>query len=136
LGSLSKGDGLSQKSNVTPLKQLLAVDTRFLDADAEMKRMFGARVVNSEIRDRRYAKVVKKALLAQPRNTWQIRRASGLSMDVVDSDEKEHITTFKIVHSEYYQRTQLKFLAAVASYGRRHSVQWSHCGMIQGSILK
>ncbi|KAG0223366.1 Transcription factor 25 [Mortierella sp. GBA43] len=116
LGSLSKDEGLSQKSNVTPLKQLLAVDTRFLDADAEMKRMFGARVVNSDIRDRRYAKVVKKALLAQPRNTWQIRRASGLSMDVVDSDEKEHITTFKIVHSEYYQRTQLKFLAAVASY--------------------
>jgi hypothetical protein len=39
-------------------------------------------------------------------------------MDVVETDEKEHITTFKIVHSEFYQRTQLKFLAAVASYGK------------------
>ncbi|KAF9348578.1 Transcription factor 25 [Mortierella sp. NVP85] len=116
LGSLSTADGSSPTPIVTPLKQLLAIDTRFLDADAEMKRMFGARVVNSEIRDRRYAKVVKKALLAQPRNTWQVRRATGLSMDVVDTDEKEHITTFKIVHSEFYQRTQLKFLAAVASY--------------------
>lgn len=79
--------------------------------------MFGARVVNSEIKDRRYAKVAKKALLAQPRGTWPVRKASGLSMDIVDQDEKERITTFKIVHSEYYQRTQLKFLAAVASYG-------------------
>ncbi|KAF9996342.1 Transcription factor 25 [Entomortierella chlamydospora] len=116
LGSINTGAGSSQQPIVTPLKQLLAVDTRFLDADAEMKKMFGARVVNSEIKDRRYAKVVKKSLLAQPRNTWPIRKASGLSMEIVETDEKENVTTFKIVHSEYYQRTQLKFLAAVASY--------------------
>ncbi|KAG0356542.1 transcriptional repressor TCF25-domain-containing protein [Gamsiella multidivaricata] len=116
LGDMSSAGGSSQKSTVTPLKQLLAVDTRFLDADAEMKKMFGARVVNSEIKDRRYAKVTKKALLAQPRNTWPVRKASGLSMEIVEMDEKENVTTFKIVHSEYYQRTQLKFLAAVASY--------------------
>ncbi|KAF9146139.1 Transcription factor 25 [Mortierella sp. GBA39] len=116
LGSLSTGGETSRKANATPLNHLLAVDTRFLDADAEMKKMFGARVVNSEIKDRRYAKVAKKALLAQPRGTWPVRKASGLSMDIVDQDEKERITTFKVVHSEYYQRTQLKFLAAVASY--------------------
>ncbi|KAK3836022.1 MAG: transcriptional repressor TCF25-domain-containing protein [Linnemannia elongata] len=116
LGSLSTGGEASRKATVTPLNQLLAVDTRFLDADAEMKKMFGARVVNSEIKDRRYAKVAKKSLLAQPRGTWPVRKASGLSMDIVDQDEKEKITTFKVVHSEYYQRTQLKFLAAVASY--------------------
>lgn len=101
---------------MAPLKQLLAVDTRFLDADAEMKKMFGARVVNSEIKDRRYAKVTKKALLAQPRGTWPVRKASGLSMEIVDTD-KENVTTFKIQHSDSYQRTQLKFLGAVASYG-------------------
>ncbi|KAF9086095.1 Transcription factor 25 [Mortierella sp. AD031] len=116
LGSLSTAGESSRKATLTPLNQLLAVDTRFLDADAEMKKMFGARVVNSEIKDRRYAKVAKKALLAQPRGTWPVRKASGLSMDIVDQEEKEKITTFKIVHSEYYQRTQLKFLAAVASY--------------------
>ncbi|KAG0212525.1 Transcription factor 25 [Mortierella sp. GBA30] len=116
LGSISSAGESSQTPSLTPLKQLLAVDTRFLDADAEMKKMFGARVVNSEIKDRRYAKVTKKALLAQPRGTWPVRRASGLSMEIVETDEKEHVTTFKIVHSEYYQRTQLKFLAAVASY--------------------
>ncbi|KAG0254851.1 Transcription factor 25 [Mortierella polycephala] len=116
LGSISTAGGSSGNQDLTPLKQLLAVDTRFLDADAEMKKMFGARVVNSEIRDRRYAKVAKKALLAQPRGTWPVRKASGLSMEIVETDEKEHVTTFKIVHSDYYQRTQLKFLAAVASY--------------------
>ncbi|KAF9188886.1 Transcription factor 25 [Haplosporangium sp. Z 767] len=116
LGSMSTTGDSSRHQDITPLKQLLAVDTRFLDADAEMKKMFGARVVNSEIRDRRYAKVAKKALLAQPRGTWPVRKASGLSMEVVETDEKEHVTTFKIVHSDYYQRTQLKFLAAVASY--------------------
>ncbi|KAF9135218.1 Transcription factor 25 [Mortierella sp. 14UC] len=116
LGSLSTDGETSRKAIVTPLNHLLAVDTRFLDADAEMKKMFGARVVNSEIKDRRYAKVAKKALLAQPRGTWPVRKASGLSMDIIDQDEREKITTFKIVHSEYYQKTQLKFLAAVASY--------------------
>ncbi|KAF8945009.1 Transcription factor 25 [Haplosporangium gracile] len=116
LGSLLTEGGIFRKATVTPLNQLLAVDTRFLDADAEMKKMFGARVVNSEIKDRRYAKVAKKALLAQPRGTWPVRKASGLSMEIVDQDEKEKNTTFKVVHSEYYQRTQLKFLAAVASY--------------------
>jgi len=110
------------KSTQTPLKQLLAVDTRFLDADAEMKKMFGSRVVNSEIKDRRYVKVSKKALLAQPRGTWPVRKASGLSMDIVGTDEKENVTTFKIVHSEYYQRTQLKFLTAVASYGKERGL--------------
>ncbi|KAF9116069.1 Transcription factor 25 [Mortierella sp. AM989] len=116
LGSVISGSGSSQQVATTPLKQLLAVDTRFLDADAEMKKMFGARVVNSEIKDRRYARVAKKSMLAQPRDTWPVRKASGLSMEIVETDEKEHVTTFKIVHSEYYQRTQLKFLAAVASY--------------------
>ncbi|KAF9377908.1 Transcription factor 25 [Podila verticillata] len=113
LGTLS--DAGSSSKPVAPLKQLLAVDTRFLDADAEMKKMFGARVVNSEIKDRRYAKVTKKALLAQPRGTWPVRKASGLSMEIVDTDN-ENVTTFKIQHSDSYQRTQLKFLGAVASY--------------------
>ncbi|KAF8977526.1 Transcription factor 25 [Entomortierella lignicola] len=116
LGSVASGAGSSQQPATTPLKQLLAVDTRFLDADAEMKKMFGARVVNSEIKDRRYAKAIKKSLLAQPRATWPVRKASGLSMEIVGTDEKENVTTFKVVHSEYYQKTQLKFLAAVASY--------------------
>ncbi|KAF9953161.1 Transcription factor 25 [Mortierella alpina] len=116
LGSMNSAGESSHGPSLTPLKQLLAVDTRFLDADAEMKKMFGARVVNSEIKDRRYAKVTKKALLAQPRGTWPVRKASGLSMEIVETDEKEHVTTFKVVHSDYYQRTQLKFLAAVASY--------------------
>ncbi|KAF9416918.1 Transcription factor 25 [Podila epigama] len=115
LGSIPGDAGSSNKPALAPLKELLAVDTRFLDADAEMKKMFGARVVNSEIRDRRYAKATKKALLAQPRGTWPVRKATGLSMEVVDSVE-ENVTTFKIVHSEWYQRTQLKFLGAVASY--------------------
>ncbi|KAG0345623.1 Transcription factor 25 [Podila humilis] len=114
LGSLSDA-GSSSKAPLAPLKQLLAVDTRFLDADAEMKKMFGARVVNSEIKDRRYAKVTKKALLAQPRGTWPVRKASGLSMALVETD-KDNVTTFKIHHSDAYQRTQLKFLGAVASY--------------------
>ncbi|KAF9932176.1 Transcription factor 25 [Mortierella alpina] len=116
LGSMTSAGESSHGPSLAPLKQLLAVDTRFLDADAEMKKMFGARVVNSEIKDRRYAKVTKKALLAQPRGTWPVRKASGLSMEIVETDEKEHVTTFKVVHSDYYQRTQLKFLAAVASY--------------------
>ncbi|KAG0050167.1 Transcription factor 25 [Gryganskiella cystojenkinii] len=119
LGTVTAGEATISRPAQTPLKQLLAVDTRFLDADAEMKKMFGARVVNSEIKDRRYAKVAKKALLAQPRGTWPVRKASGLSMEIVDGVDKdgnENVTTFKIVHSEYYQKTQLRFLSAVASY--------------------
>ncbi|KAG0230168.1 Transcription factor 25 [Actinomortierella wolfii] len=105
-------------SKLTPLKEFFAIDTRFLDADAEMKKMFGARVVNSEIQNRRYAKMAtKRHLLAQPRATWPIRRASGLSMDFVQRlKDEEGVQLFKIMHSERYQQVQLEFMRAVASY--------------------
>ncbi|KAF9976547.1 Transcription factor 25 [Actinomortierella ambigua] len=121
LGSLPSGAGSGSGgagSKLTPLKQLFTIDTRFLDADAEMKKMFGARVVNSEIQNRRYAKMAtKRHLLAQPRATWQIRRASGLSMDFVKQLEGEDgVQLFKVMHSERYQQVQLEFMGAVASY--------------------
>ncbi|KAF9166673.1 Transcription factor 25 [Actinomortierella ambigua] len=122
LGSLPSGGSGSGSagagSRLTPLKNLFAIDTRFLDADAEMKKMFGARVVNSEIQNRRYAKMAtKRHLLAQPRATWQIRRASGLSMDFIKQLEGEDgVQLFKVMHSERYQQVQLEFMGAVASY--------------------
>src|ERR1700730_2136061 len=38
------------------LRQVLSVESKYLDADAEMKRMFGSKVVNKEMRERSHGR--------------------------------------------------------------------------------
>ncbi|KAJ3046963.1 Transcription factor 25 [Rhizophlyctis rosea] len=58
------------KKTADDTKTLLSVDARMMDADAEMKRMFGSRVVNEEIKKKNYVRTPKKHLLAAPRAQW------------------------------------------------------------------
>ncbi|KAJ1563307.1 Transcription factor 25, partial [Nowakowskiella sp. JEL0078] len=80
-------DTAAKTSNTASLKpkiqsikfsDMMAVDRRYLDADAEMMRMFGARVVKEEIRRKNYAKTVRKTVLATPRDTWPRMESLGL----------------------------------------------------------
>ncbi|KAH8550823.1 transcriptional repressor TCF25-domain-containing protein [Umbelopsis sp. PMI_123] len=96
------------------LRQALSVETKFLDADAEMKRMFGSKVVNKEMRERSHGRVLKKTRLASPKVDWSPYSQQGLSMRVIDS--KDGITEFCYVQSESYQDAQLEFLECVESH--------------------
>lgn len=66
-------------------RQVLSIDTRYLDADAEMKRMFGSKVVNKEKRERLQGRVLKKTRLATPKVDWSPYSQQGLSMKALDS---------------------------------------------------
>ncbi|KAI9286552.1 transcriptional repressor TCF25-domain-containing protein [Umbelopsis sp. AD052] len=96
------------------LRQSLSVETKYLDADAEMKRMFGSKVVNKEMRERSHGRVLKKTRLATPKVDWSPYSQQGLSMKIMDS--QAGITEFCYVQSESYQDAQLEFLECVESH--------------------
>ncbi|KAG0169253.1 Transcription factor 25 [Apophysomyces sp. BC1021] len=98
--------------NLEERKQLLHVQHRFLDAEAEMKRMFGSRVVNTE--RRATGRVLKKSKLATPKVDWPPYTRQGLSMQLVET--KDGIAYFAFRHNEAYQDIQLQFLNAVATH--------------------
>ncbi|KAM3584605.1 hypothetical protein VKS41_003413 [Umbelopsis sp. WA50703] len=95
-------------------RQVLAVDTRYLDADAEMKRMFGSKVVNKEKRERLQGRVLKKTRLATPKVDWSPYTQQGLSMKALDSEK--NMSEFCYIQSESYQDAQLEFLECVESH--------------------
>ncbi|CAO3687714.1 unnamed protein product [Umbelopsis vinacea] len=110
-----KLDAFADNENVSAaLRQVLSVETKYLDADAEMKRMFGSKVVNKEMRERSHGRVLKKTRLATPKIDWSPYSQQGLSMKVLDS--KDGITEFCYVQSESYQDAQLEFLECVESH--------------------
>lgn len=93
--------------------QLLAVNYRFLDAEAEMKRLFGSHVVNSENRASQ-GRVLKKSKFTTPKSDWAPYKRNGLSMELVET--KNGISYYAFRHSEQYQDVQLEFLNAIATH--------------------
>uniref|UniRef100_A0A8I3MII3 Transcription factor 25 n=1 Tax=Canis lupus familiaris TaxID=9615 RepID=A0A8I3MII3_CANLF len=80
----------------------------------ELKRYFGARAVLGEQRPRQRQRVYPKCTwLTTPKSTWPRYTKPGLSMRLLES--KKGLSSFAFEHSEEYQQTQHKFLAAVES---------------------
>ncbi|XP_036278536.1 transcription factor 25 isoform X2 [Pipistrellus kuhlii] len=95
-------------------KHVLYVEHRHLNPDTELKRYFGARAVLGEQRPRPRQRVYPKCTwLTTPKNTWPRYAKPGLSMRLLES--KKGLSFFAFEHSEEYQQTQHKFLAAVES---------------------
>jgi tetratricopeptide (TPR) repeat protein len=96
-------------------KNLLTVEHRFLNADNEMRRIFGSRVVQSEYRRHGHSRTYQKATwLATPRDSWPRLSKIGLAMDFIKKENGcQH---FSFVHSSQYQTIQFEFLDAVESF--------------------
>uniref|UniRef100_A0A452TX67 Transcription factor 25 n=1 Tax=Ursus maritimus TaxID=29073 RepID=A0A452TX67_URSMA len=95
-------------------KHVLYVEHRHLNPDTELKRYFGARAVLGEQRPRQRQRVYPKCTwLTTPKSTWPRYTKPGLSMRLLES--KKGLSSFAFEHSEEYQQTQHKFLAAVES---------------------
>lgn len=110
------------------IRSLLSVEPKYLDADAELKRFFGASVVQSaavkpELRGARaqnphhalHRQFSKGGMLARPGPNWPPAAfsKSGLSMEVIESSQGETLWTF--VHSKGYKEVTQMFLEAVSS---------------------
>ncbi|CAG8768849.1 35148_t:CDS:2, partial [Racocetra persica] len=106
---------VSSSSSVPPSNiSFLVVDPRLLDDDGEMRRMFSSGVVDREIRNRNYARTVKKTLLAKPRQNWPPITKCGLGMELLE--EKDGVFYFTFTHSNQYQTVQLTFMQCVATH--------------------
>lgn len=95
--------------------QLFSTENKFFDASAEIKKLFGSRIVEAEDGRRRPkgAKVLKRGILVQPEPAWLAYEKSGFQMELVDTEAG--ISTFKIVHPRQYQEAQYNFLDCVES---------------------
>ncbi|KAJ3163238.1 Transcription factor 25 [Geranomyces michiganensis] len=106
----------TQEKNVTVnVKSLLSVDPRALDADAEMRKMFGSRVVNDEIRRKKYIRSGKRTALAAPREHWAKPERLGLSMELLDTTNSG-VSHFAFVHARAYQEIQRGYLECVRTH--------------------
>ncbi|KAK4512793.1 uncharacterized protein ATC70_003500 [Mucor velutinosus] len=109
----SKATKSNQNFNTEERRQLLAVNYRHLNAQAEMKRLFGSHVVNTENRASQ-GRVLKVSKFTTPKSDWPPYKRHGLSMEVVET--KDGITYYAFRHSEQYQNAQVEFLQAVATH--------------------
>lgn len=101
--------------------KLLAVEAKFLNANNELKRMFGSRVVHAESNSKRKSRGrahVKQTTLVTPKDTWPPVGKPGISMKLLNKTSYSpdgSLLHFAFEHSVQYQQVQMKFLEAVES---------------------
>ncbi|KAL1456324.1 hypothetical protein WDU94_001063 [Cyamophila willieti] len=101
--------------------KLLAVEPKFLNANNELKRMFGSRVVHAETNSKRKSRGrahVKQTILVNVKDTWPPVGKPGISMKLLNKtafSSEGSILQFVFEHSVQYQQVQMKFLEAVES---------------------
>ncbi|KAG4302497.1 hypothetical protein PCANB_001176 [Pneumocystis canis] len=124
----SKHDLLSKpiienSKNKQNYQGLLAIRQHLLDSDAEMRSLFGKKVVdnnndfkkNSKKRMNNFKNIrFNKSPLINFKESWPPLYNSGLSMDIIAYIDG--IGHFKFVFSKAYQDVQRKFLMAVNSF--------------------
>jgi hypothetical protein len=87
---------------------ILKVDTKSLNADIEMRRMFGSRVVNENDGGRRKA-AGKKSTLTTPKDNWPPITKTGISMEYAGKGD-DCLSRFKFTHSRTYREAHFHFL--------------------------
>ena len=110
---------------LSPKFSLLSISSKYLDADHELRKLFG-KIVDAEAREARRqpirgippriinriksSQVRRKSTLMKPKDEWQLFTAYNkgmLSMDIISKEEG--VTKFKFVHSRKYHDAQLEF---------------------------
>ncbi|KAJ3203740.1 Transcription factor 25 [Dinochytrium kinnereticum] len=108
-------------------KPLLGVEAKYLDADAEMRRMFGSKIVADDIKAKRYvrtggAAAAVRTNLATPRDTWpRFDGRLGVLMRMVSApsrggDAEPMPGVFEFVYSQAYEEVQQIFQICVDSH--------------------
>lgn len=96
-------------------KPLLAIEHKHLNADTELKRIFGSRTIREEATRRRGQprRRQKMSWMARPTDSWPPIGKTGLSMRLQDT--KNGCQYFVFEHSQQYQKIQFEFYDAVES---------------------
>ncbi|KAL3901050.1 MAG: hypothetical protein SGCHY_000900 [Lobulomycetales sp.] len=104
--------------------ELLSVDKKNLDANVEMRRMFGSRVVNSQMeRNARRGGAarantgVPRSLLTNPTDFWPRITNTGIDMEIVQAGQtRGESSLFSFTHSNAYKGIQKTFFDVVATH--------------------
>ncbi|KAJ2659305.1 hypothetical protein IWW48_003548 [Coemansia sp. RSA 1200] len=115
-------------------RELLAADVKNLDAEAEIRRLFGSAAAaaandsNARIGRRRVPRhlMPKRLTLTRPKLTWPpLQHAPGVSVEAIDEAKTDAATRrmmqtdetggrwFAVEHSERFRAVQVEFLEAV-----------------------
>lgn len=111
----SASNSKSASIDETSGKELLSIDYRNLNAENELKRIFGSKVIQAEMGKRKSkGRVhVRPSRLVTPKPTWPQVGKSGVKMNHVESRNGIHFFCFE--HSLRYQQIQFQYLDAVES---------------------
>ncbi|EDW76705.1 uncharacterized protein Dwil_GK19956 [Drosophila willistoni] len=103
-----------------PPKNLLNVELKHLNAQNEMRRTFGKRVVKVQNRRGRQKVTLKTTHMVTPKDTWPPLTKNAVTMRLIPTQEQAgsskspgSVQWFTFEHSEYYQGIQSMFLAAL-----------------------
>jgi len=104
--------------SLPPKKSVLSIELKALNPNYELRRIFGAKVLQNEQNKKRGRNRghLKTTYLVTPRDTWPPAGKSGISMKPVGSKNSEGIQFFAFEHSLSYQQVQVSFLDAVESH--------------------
>jgi hypothetical protein len=114
--------------SINPKYALLSIDPKYLDADLELRKLFG-KIVDLEARESRRQPIhgvsgrtlnrikatqaQRKYIIMKPRDEWQLFAAYNKHMLDMDALYRmEGVTRFKFVHSRRYQDVQMQFFIA------------------------
>lgn len=103
------------------IEELLSVDSKLLNPEFELKKMFGSKVINQELTGGRFPnnKYRKNKLYRRGKLVFRKERpipVTGITMKLIDTDEESGQKIFKFNHSSTYRDIQKQFLVAVDSY--------------------
>lgn len=98
---------------VMATKPVLMIEHRNLNAEYEMCRRFGSKIVRGDKGRSNHRRTQRSTWLINARQTWPRVGKSGISMKLLNT--KEGYSYFVFEHSPAYQIIQFKFLDAVES---------------------
>ena len=108
-------------------RSLLEVEPKYLDADAEMRRYFGNKVINSAEGSKEQGRVkTVRSVLTRPKKVWPpASMRDGLSLRQLSEDElplqaKGGEKWFTVEHSSGYRYDQGMFMQAVGMLDPTH----------------
>ncbi|CAH1779648.1 unnamed protein product [Owenia fusiformis] len=113
----------SDSTTTMDMRALLYVEHKHLNPDTEMRRIFGSRVVQNEVQNRRRGRhrvYHRQTWLTQPKESWPQMTKLGLSMRLLES--RQGVNYFCFEHSSSYQQIQFQFLDAVESFNPENIV--------------
>ncbi|EDQ86435.1 uncharacterized protein MONBRDRAFT_33832 [Monosiga brevicollis MX1] len=90
-------------------QNLLDIDTRLLDADAELRRKFH---MGRQTQAPRRGRTVRSSMV-HPKDNWPRMQRTGLAMVLAPDEQEDGQRLFQLQHSPAYQEVQLRFLRAV-----------------------